>query len=192
MPPAILFLDANVLYSACCRDLLLELAIAGLCQCRWSEQVLDETRQALQRARPQVSDRDCARLFQLMSRACPDALHHAHRASLPSDGAYAALDDLHVAQAAYAAQASAILTFNLKDFRSSSLAALGLRVLSPDTWLTELNAREPVRCLRAVENCRRRLRRPRLSRQAHLQAMHHAGLNQFAAQLARMPRGPAP
>jgi hypothetical protein len=34
MPQAILFLDANVLYSACCRDLLLELTLAGLCRCR--------------------------------------------------------------------------------------------------------------------------------------------------------------
>jgi len=34
--PEVVFLDANVLYSACCRDLLVEADVAGLCACRWS------------------------------------------------------------------------------------------------------------------------------------------------------------
>jgi hypothetical protein len=87
MPQAILFLDANVLYSACCRDLLLELALSGLCRCHWSEQVLAETRRALLRQRPDISGHNIDRLFALMSQACPDALTQTRRPPLPSEGA---------------------------------------------------------------------------------------------------------
>lgn len=52
------FLDATVLYAAPLRDLLLELAVAGLYRARWSDAVHDEwitavlrTRQDLTRAR---------------------------------------------------------------------------------------------------------------------------------------------
>lgn len=36
------FLDACVLYPACLRDVLLTVAEAGICQIRWSSDVLDE------------------------------------------------------------------------------------------------------------------------------------------------------
>ena len=191
MPKAILFLDANVLYSACVRDILLELAIANLCQCRWSEKVLAETRQALLRERPDISRRHTERLFVLMSKACPEALRQASRPLPASSMAYASPSDLHVVQAAYAAHAAIILTFNLRHFYSKALAELNLSVASPDAWLTELIAREPDRCLQAMESCRRRLQRPSLSRQAHLEAMRRAGLVRFSAKL-RSANPPAP
>ncbi|MDI3317774.1 MAG: hypothetical protein QJR14_09195 [Bacillota bacterium] len=40
--PFVAFLDANVLYPAVLRDVLLSLAEAGVCQIRWSPDVLDE------------------------------------------------------------------------------------------------------------------------------------------------------
>ena len=71
--PDTLFLDANVLYSACCRDLLLEAALDGLCHCRWSGQVLSEVRTALLRQRPELRPPQINRLFDLLGLACPEA-----------------------------------------------------------------------------------------------------------------------
>lgn len=184
MPQAILFLDANVLYSACCRDLLLELALSGLCRCRWSEQVLAETRRALLRQRPDISGHNVDRLFALMSQAYPDALTQTRRPPLPTPIPYADPADIHVVHAAYAAHATTILTFNLKHFRASALATLDLHVLSPDTWLTELLEAQPAHVLQAIETCRLRLRRPNLSQPAHLQAMRRAGLVRLATHLS--------
>ena len=42
MTAAVALLDANVLYSAPLRDLLLQLAFAGLFQARWSADIDDE------------------------------------------------------------------------------------------------------------------------------------------------------
>lgn len=51
----IALLDANVLYPARLRDLLMRLAIAGQYQARWSDQILDECFESLAGNRPDLS-----------------------------------------------------------------------------------------------------------------------------------------
>jgi hypothetical protein len=186
--PVTLFLDANVLYSACCRDLLLELALAGLCDCRWSEQVLAETKQALLRERPDIDAASLSALFKLMNQACPEAL----RASsvilrLPPENC-AHPCDLHLVASAQAAQADTILSFNLKHFHAERLARLGLIVMSPDQWLCDLTLARPLPTLAAFERCRKRLKHPALSRSAHRKAMRSAGLICLATHLKELYR----
>jgi hypothetical protein len=49
--------DANVLYPAALRDLLVRLAQTGLFQAKWTEQILDETFEAIVRTQPELADR---------------------------------------------------------------------------------------------------------------------------------------
>jgi hypothetical protein len=51
-PPAIAVFDANVLYSAPLRDLLIRLAQAGLVRARWTEAIHDEWLRSVLRVNP--------------------------------------------------------------------------------------------------------------------------------------------
>lgn len=73
MSRPVAMLDANVLYPARLRDLLIRLAIAGLYQARWSEQILDECFDNLLENRPDLTQEQLARTRQLMTTALPDA-----------------------------------------------------------------------------------------------------------------------
>jgi hypothetical protein len=68
-----ILLDANVLYCAPLRDLLLQLAFAGLFQARWSADIDDEWQRNLLAARPELASQ-IARTHAIMHRGIPDAL----------------------------------------------------------------------------------------------------------------------
>ena len=182
--PDILFLDANVLYSACCRDLLIEASLGGLCHCRWSGLVLSEVKIALQRKRPDLRPPQLDRLFELLALACPEALTQLRPAvsleSLPlidpADG--------HVIQGAYAARAGIVITFNLRHFPRRHLSPLGLKAATPDQWLCSKTKADPVGMCALVERCRLRLARPPISKSDHLNALRRSGLTQLADFLA--------
>jgi PIN domain len=57
MIPVVALLDANVLYPAPLRDLLLQLAFAGLFQARWSAHIDDEWQRNLLTDRPELAAR---------------------------------------------------------------------------------------------------------------------------------------
>ena len=68
------FLDANVLYSAGLRDLLMRLALQGLFRIKWPEQVHEEWMRNLLAKRPDLTREKLERTRQLMERAAPDSL----------------------------------------------------------------------------------------------------------------------
>ena len=101
MTAAIALLDANVLYPAPLRDLLVQLALDGLFQARWSAEIDDEWRRNLLAARPELAAQT-ERTQAIMRRALPDALvtgyaAHISGLSLPDPG------DRHVLAAAITA-----------------------------------------------------------------------------------------
>ena len=175
-----MFLAANVLYSACSRDLLIEASLVGLCHCRWSDQVLSEVRIALHRKRPDLRPPQLDRLLQFLALACPEALTRLRpEISLkslplidPADG--------HVIQGAYTARADVIITFNLRHFPRRHLSPLGLMAMTPDQWLLAKAKADPDGMRELAERCRRRLVRPPLSKADHLKGLRRSGLNQFA------------
>ena len=63
--------DANVLYPASLRDLLIRLAQTGLFQAKWTDQILDETINAIVLAQPELADR-LQRTRELMNDAIRD------------------------------------------------------------------------------------------------------------------------
>ena len=181
--PEVVFLDANVLYSACCRDLLVEADLAGLCACRWSGGVLEEVGRALRRARPDLPESVLQRSFTLLSVACPDALTVRRPGRLPARPVLPDSGDHHVVASAYASGATTLLTFNLRHFPTRSLRGLHLMALTPDDWFIRLAMARSEELKALVERCRRRLQRPPLSHSRHLEAMRAAGLPQLATLL---------
>jgi len=55
MMPVVALLDANVLYPALLRDLLLQLAFDGLFQARWSADIDNEWKRNLLSDRPELA-----------------------------------------------------------------------------------------------------------------------------------------
>ncbi len=126
-------LDANVLYSNALRNLLLQLALNDAFEARWTDRIEDEW---LRNLEDRTRDRVSQRTLPLIRKHFPDAII----CDFDADQAIRSTDPKgrHVAGAAVAVQACALITNNLNDFDASELAKLGVRVLSPDDFLVEL------------------------------------------------------
>lgn len=177
MPKAAI-LDANVLYSAPLRDLLLQLAFVGLYQARWSAEIDDEWKRNLIAARPELAD-SVERTRAAMHRALPDAHVTGYERligelSLPDQG------DRHVLAAAIEASAEVIVTFNLRDFPPSALSPYGLVAQHPDIFLQSLAATAPTEVLTAARECLGRLTQPPITPDGYLHPFRRLALNQTA------------
>jgi len=179
--PVGLFLDANVLYSAGCRDLLIEASLEGLCRCLWSLEVLAEFKAALFRTRPDLKLSQIQRLFDLLAFACPDAMQRPRSADLIALPPMDDPADAHVLLGAYESSAEIIITFNLRHFPRRLLGRFGLLAMTPDQWLCSVAKPAPAVMIEIAERCRSRLIRPPLSRADHLEALRRSGLPRFAA-----------
>lgn len=130
-------IDACVLYAMPLADTLLRLAepALGLYEVTWSEESLEEmTRVFLKKNRPQAQAHHRA---DTMLRFFPDAtIRKGERA--PSVIPLKDEADRHVIDAARAAGAEVIVTFNLSDFPEADLAPLNLHPMHPDAFLADL------------------------------------------------------
>jgi predicted nucleic acid-binding protein len=158
---SIAVLDANVLFSAFVRDVLLTLAEAGLFVPRWSERIQQEWARNLTRLRPELTD-SAARVHRAMAAAFPDALV-TPRPDLEELFPGVQADDRHVAATALSGGATFIVTHNLRDFPAPALAPRGLAAVDPDTFAASLILAERRIALRALEEHRTGLRRPPLT-----------------------------
>jgi len=127
-------LDACVLYPIGLRDVLLDLASElGLFRPRWSATILDEMERNL------VSDGRCspaqaADLRSALEAVFPEAEVTGYEELVSQMTNHP--KDRHVLAAAVASDAEIIVTSNLKDFPATACDPVGVRVLSPDTFLT--------------------------------------------------------
>ena len=147
-------LDANVLFPTILREILTDLAQAGLYDALWSDRILEEWRRAAARTGPDAESVAGAQIALLRLRF-PQAVQ-------PDDG-QAAIDldfpdpaDRHVVEAALAGDASLIVTANLRDFPQRMMAGLGLRAIHPDAFLLDLLARDRSAVLSALQAARDR------------------------------------
>lgn len=154
------FCDANVLYSAPLRDPLIRLALAGLCEPRWSDGVQDEWIRKLLAGRPDQVQA-LARTWALMDRALPEARSHGHEPLVPTL-VLPDPDDRHVLAAALHSGADVLLTFNLKDFPAASVPGEVLLVTHPDSWLVDVMAQDGELTLTVVRELLAALRSPSL------------------------------
>jgi predicted nucleic acid-binding protein len=179
MTPAVALLDANVLYPASLRDLLLQLAFSGLYQARWSADIDDEWRRNLLAGRPELAER-VDRTRAVMQRAIPDAFVTGYAALIPSLSLPDA-NDRHVLAAAITAAADVIVTFNIKDFPPAALAPHGLVAQHPDAFLQSFIVMMPSEILAGVQACVTRLTHPKIGAADYLKVLRRLGLAETAS-----------
>ncbi|MGC9961220.1 MAG: PIN domain-containing protein [Acidimicrobiales bacterium] len=123
-------LDACVLYPPSLRDLLLTLAALDAFDVRWSETILEELRRNVVADSPQLdAARFSSHTLAEMRRHFPEAVVSVGQADI--DGLDNHPKDRHVAAVAVKAGADAIVTINMRDFRSRILEAGGVSVVTP-------------------------------------------------------------
>ena len=129
--------DANVLYPAPLRDLLVRLGRTGLVRVRWTNDILDEVFRNIIADRPDLDLERLARTRQLMNDSIRDVLVDGHQ---PLIGALDLPDenDRHVLAAAIKCGAQAIITLNLKDFPAIKLGVYGVEAVHPDDFVLDL------------------------------------------------------
>jgi hypothetical protein len=160
LPHAVVVYDACVLYPAPLRDLLIELASTALFMAKWTDRIHDEWIESLLGNRPDLTRERLERTRHLMNAAIPDCLVDDYARLIPAVTDIPDENDRHVVAAAIYAHADAIVTFNLRDFPTESLARFGLEAIHPDDFVMHLLERDRVAFLDAVRNCRARLDNP--------------------------------
>ena len=181
MVPDAAILDANVLYPAPLRDILLQLSVAGLYRARWSAEIDQEWKRNLIAARPHLAAQ-IERTNAMMHRAVPEASVLGHAGLIP-DLTLPDPDDRHVLAAAIIAEAGVIVTYNLRDFPPEILTHFGIEAQHPDAFLMALESRDPMTFEASIRACLSRLTRPPLTITAYLSNLRAIGLMQTAALL---------
>jgi predicted nucleic acid-binding protein len=179
MTPVVALLDANVLYPASLRDLLLQLAFAGFYRARWSAEIDEEWKRNLLAARPELAAK-IERTQAVMRRAIPDALVTGYESQIPNL-ILPDIGDRHVLAAAITAEAEVIVTFNTKDFPADALTPHGLVAQHPDVFLQGFITETPSLFLAVVKQCLARLLHPPLTAADYLKTMRRIGLPETAA-----------
>ena len=176
-------LDANVLYPARVRDLLLRLAIAGHYRARWTERILDECFNNLLADRPDLPAERLDRTRGLMNVAVPDAIvrdyeHLIEQLDLPDPS------DRHVVAAAIVASADVVVTSNLGDFPAAEIPP-SITVLSPDDFILRLIHADLESVATVIEQQAAALRNPPMTIAELLDGLAIVGLHKSVAALRR-------
>jgi predicted nucleic acid-binding protein len=173
------FLDANVLFPAATRSVLLELARNKTYRLLWSDRVHDEWMRNLAARFPLIPSTKIARMRVLMEGYVNDATVSDYEPlistlSLPDP------DDCHVLAAAVHGGASIIVTSNLRDFPDAALATHGITAMTSDSFALHLLALDRKGVLEALEGDRADMRNPPLTADAYLAALANSGMTAFA------------
>jgi predicted nucleic acid-binding protein len=130
-------LDANVLFPASLRDLLLRCAEQRLYRLQISEQIWEEVARNL-RTTGRLTEEQARRLHVEVQEflLSYDFLVTDYEPLIPTLTNHP--KDRHVLAVAIHARAQLILTFNLKDFPASVLLSHGVVAVHPDSFLTRL------------------------------------------------------
>lgn len=178
--------DADVLYPAPLRDLLLQLATTGTFRAHYTEQILDEVFRNLTANRPDL-DPDRLRATRTdMETAVRGALITGHMRLLESV-TLPDPNDRHVLAAAIRAGAQVIVTLNTRHFPAESLAELDIEAQHPDIFVDHLADLTPGTVVQAIKAISSRLRNPAKTPIQVLETLEErSGLVQTAARLRPM------
>ena len=178
-------LDADVLYRAAIRDILLQLAKDDLFEAKWTVQIHEEWMEALAKNRPDIARSRIERLRNKMDAETRDPLVFGFESIV--EGLYLPEDpnDRHVLAAAIVGKCSTIITINVGHFPAERLEPFGIIAQHPDTFLLELLAQNVESFCDAIRLVRKRLKKPPFSVDAYLQNLNKLGLVQTVAALRR-------
>jgi predicted nucleic acid-binding protein len=176
------FYDANVLYPAELRNLLMHLALTGLFRATWSADVHEEWIGALLRNRPDLSREKLERTRMLMDQHAEDALVTGYEDLIPAlhlpDP-----DDRHVLAAAIRGRADVIVTINVRDFPAETLAPFGIEAQHPDEFVLHLLDLAPGVVAAAAGNHRESLKNAPKTVDEYLTTLEAQGLTQTVSVL---------
>lgn len=168
-------LDANVLYPAPVRDLLLSLADVKLYRPKWTSLIQDEWVRNLLINRPDINPKSLKRLQAAMNSAFPDAGISSYE-SLIDDIILPDMDDRHVLAAAVKGEANIIVTNNLKHFPAKHLKTYYIEVQTPDKFVKNLITLNETRVLKAFQAQISRLVNPPQSANQVFSTLERCGL----------------
>jgi predicted nucleic acid-binding protein len=128
-------LDTNVIYPVIIRDLLFWFAYYDLYTPKWSHHIFDEWKEVMQRKG--VSPEEAEKRVRKANLAFPDALVQNYEGliellNLPDE------KDRHVLAAAIKTNAHIIVSNNIKDFPEEVPDNYGLKIKTPDDFLTDI------------------------------------------------------
>lgn len=134
--PFVVLYDANVLYPSTLRDVLIRVAIHGLVQAKWTEEILDEMFRNLSANRPDLDPQGLVRTRRLMNESIRDVIVSGYERLidvlvLPDP------DDRHVLAAAIRTRAQVIVTANHRDFPADVLESWDIEAKHPDDFLID-------------------------------------------------------
>jgi hypothetical protein len=175
-------LDANVLYPAPLRDVLMQLAVTDIFRAKWTEYIHQEWIDALMRREPDRDRAQLERTRELMNRSTRDCLVTGYEPliatlELPDP------DDRHVLAAAIVGRCDAIVTKNLKDFPDDVLKQYGIEKQHPDEFLSNHLNLAPGTFCDAIKKVRSRLKNPAYDVNEYLENLTRQDLVVTAAEL---------
>jgi hypothetical protein len=147
--------DADTLFGATTRGLLIHLDYQGLIRLHWSPLILDELSRALVDTGRKPNAESALRHEQLMRAALPQAEIPTQQLQAQFSSVAPAMrsaKDIHVAACAAAIlaggfypsdQVVSLVTKNIRDFGVRKLATLGIAVQRPDAFLREQFKQDP-------------------------------------------------
>lgn len=162
--------DADTLFGATTRGLLIHLDDQGLIRLHWSPLILDELSRALVDTGRKPDAESARRHEQLMRPALPQAEIPTQQVKTQFANVALAMrsaKDIHVAACAKAvlagdfypdAQVISLVTKNIRDFGVRKLAGLGIEVQRPDAFLLEQFRHHPAAVASAFAALRGSLR----------------------------------
>ena len=172
-------LDANVLYPAPMRDVLMQLVVTDIFKAKWSDSIHREWIDALMRNEPHRDRTALERTRDLMNQATRDCLITGYDALIPSLD-LPDPDDRHVLAAAIVGGCDVIVTQNLKDFPEDALEPCGIETLHPDDFLSNHLALAPGPFCSALRKVRARLKNPPYTTEDYLAILTRQELYQVA------------
>jgi hypothetical protein len=134
--------DADVLYANVQRNVLMTMGTERLFDLRWTGEIEAEWVRNLTSNRPDLIPANVKRTAALMRRALPNSNvrnYSTHAGKLIKTDP----KDRHVAAAAIECNPSQLITWNLKHFDKSELAAFNVFVSNPDEFLCEIYDADP-------------------------------------------------
>ena len=162
--------DADTLFGATTRGLLIHLDYQGLIRLHWSPLILDELSCALVDTGRKPDAESARRHEQLMRAALPQAdipTQQVQKQFASVAPAMRSTKDIHIAACAAAilagdfypgTQVVSLATKNIRDFGVRKLATLGIEVLRPDAFLLDRFQRDPAAVALAFAALRSTLR----------------------------------
>ena len=174
--------DANVLFPAPLRDLLVRIALTGVIRARWTNEILDECFSNILDQRPDLDEARLQRTRDLMNSAVRDVLVTGYESlveglALPDRG------DRHVLAAAIRCGAQVIVTFNLRDFPAEFLEPYSIEAKHPDAFVLDALDLTPAAVGAAVVDQARALRSPPTPLVDLLETLSGCGLTRSVGRL---------